>query len=238
MYLAPIEAWPRHPRPQARAALEEARDAGWWFEHSTKGHAFGRLRCKPPDLDPDRDGCTMMVLSTSGSADGSDTARFVRDAIRKCPHDLSAPAQALTPPAAARRGSGRLAQVAALVEAAERLITAHSTAEEAGVMLEDALRELDHGLATDELERRIGELERKAEDEGYRARAAALRAEAADPWPPKEGARELVGLARNILDETQDLIAAAGGSGEEAHLAAELDSLSTRLDRVSSLLDS
>jgi hypothetical protein len=180
----------------------------------------------------------MMVLSTSGSADGSDTARFIRDAIRKCPHDLSPPTQTLTPEAAAHQASGKLAQVAALVEAAERLITAHATAEEAGVLLADALRGLDQGRATDELESRIDELERKAEDEGYRARAAAMRAGAADPWPPKEGARELVGLARNILDETQDLVAAAGGSGEEAKLAAKRDSLATRLDRVSSLLDS
>jgi len=37
-------AWPRHGRPQAAAALEEARLAGWWFRPSD-GHSFGR----PPE---------------------------------------------------------------------------------------------------------------------------------------------------------------------------------------------
>jgi len=238
MYLGPTEAWSRHPRPQARAALEEARDAGWWFEHSERGHAFGRLRCMPPERDPDGTACKVMVLSTSGAADGSDTARVIRDAVRKCPHDLTPPVQPPTPEAAARRASGKLAQTAALVEAAERLVTAHNSAEEAGALLEDALRQLDQGWATDELERRIDELEHEAETEGYRAQAAAIRAGAADPWPPKDGARELVNLARDVLDETQELIAAAEGSGVEARLGAERDSLSTRLDRVLTLLGS
>jgi len=158
MYLGPTEAWSRHPRPQARAALEEARDAGWWFEHSERGHAFGRLRCMPPERDPDGTACKVMVLSTSGAADGSDTARVIRDAVRKCPHYLTPPVQPPTPEAAARRASGKLAQTAALVEAAERLVTAHNSAEEAGALLEDALRQLDQGWATDELERRIDEL--------------------------------------------------------------------------------
>lgn len=237
MYLGPTEAWLRHPRPQARAALEEARDAGWWFEHSEKGHAFGRLRCMPPDRDPDGTACKVMVFSTSGAADGSETARVIRDAVRKCPHDLSPLAQAPAPDTAARLASGKLAHTAALVEAAERLIASHATAKEAGMLFEDAVRRLDQGRAADELEGRIDKLEHESRSEGYRAQVAAMRAGAADPWPPKDGARELVGLARDVLDEAQQLIAAAEGSGEEARLGGERDSLSTRLDKVSSLLE-
>ena len=192
----------------------------------------------PPERDPHGTACKVMVLSTSGAADGSDTARVIRDAVRKCPHDLTPPVQPPTPETAARQALGKLAQTAALLEAAERLVAAHNSAEEAGALLEDAVRRLDQGRGTDELERRIYELEHKSEAEGYRAQAAAMRAGAADPWPPKDGARELVRLAREVLDETQQLIAAAAGSGEEARLGAERDSLSTRLDRVSTMLGS
>lgn len=88
-HLGPGEAWPTHSRPEARDALEEAAAAGWHLRPST-GHTFGRLTC--PHLGQPG-ACIVVVYSTAGPADGSETAKVIRRALRRCPHqpETSAP---------------------------------------------------------------------------------------------------------------------------------------------------
>jgi hypothetical protein len=238
MYLGPTDRWPAHSRPQARAALEEARAAGWWFRPSG-GHTFGRLRCVPPERDLEQEACVVPVYSTSGTADGSDTARVIRDAVRKCPHERDFGTDGgAHPEGAARLAAGKLAQIAGLVEAAEGLLAKEAADREADDVIEDALRRLAHDIDSpiDGLDERATELERLASLESGRAYAAASRVGAADPWPPRDGARELLQLARAGFKDAVDLVAAAGGSDDEGRVAAERDRLADRLERLSSLL--
>lgn len=240
MYLSPIQHWPKHPRPQARAALEEARAAGWSFRPSA-GHTFGRLRCLPPERDPESEACKVPLYSTSGSADGSDTARVIRDAVRKCPHDRGPQAEnEPSPEVAARLAAGQLAQIQALVEAMESLLAKEEALRDANNVIEGALRRLadDAGAETNSLEQQATEFERLASIEDGRALAAAYRAGAGRTWPPVEGARELLSLARTSLAAANGLVAAAAGSVDERRLAAERERLQEKLDRLSAVLGS
>lgn len=192
----------------------------------------------PPEQDPGNDACKVPVFSTSGPEDGSETARAIRDALRKCPHDRGDQVpEALTPESAARLPAGALALTARLIEAAQALLRKDQAFNEAEDLLEAALGRLDDGAAVDEAEAVISELERLARVEDARGLAAAAQADAGDPWPPVDGARELVALATERLKDAGDLIAAAQGADEETKLAAEhgrlaglLQALSTRLD--------
>ena len=240
MFLGPADRWPKHPKSQARAALEEARAAGWWFAPSERGHNFGRLRCLPPERDPDGDACKVPIFSTAGAGDGSDTALVIRDAVRKCPHDRGAVADnGPDPEVAARLAAGKLAQLSALVEAAEALLAKESADRKANEVVEGALRELEHDGATrtDHLDNVVAELERLASGFDGRARAAASRAGAADPWPPHEGAWEVYRLAQTAFGEAVVLVNAAAGAEDERRVEAERDRLEVRLGRVSSLLE-
>lgn len=238
MYLGPADRWPAHPRAEARTALEEARATGWWFRPS-EGHTFGRLRCAPPESAPTQDACIVPVYSTSGAEDGSDTARVIRDALRKCPHERNPGTQVeQDPESVARLAAGKLAQIAALIEAAEALRAKEAADRAAHEAIEEALRQLaeDASATVDNLEDQTNELERLALVESGKAYAAASRANAADPWPPEDGMRELVSLARAKLAKIGGLIRAAGGSVEEGRLRAEQGRLNDRLERLSSRL--
>jgi hypothetical protein len=239
MYLGPADSWPGHPRPQARAALEEARQAGWWFK-SSAGHGFGRLRCLAPEQDPDNQACKVPIYSTSGSADGSDTARVIRDAVRKCPHGRTTAAAEPDPEAHARLASGKLAQIDALIVAAQSLASEQAARNNANEILEGALRQLeeDENAHVEHLEDEIARLESEASIVRTRAHTAALRAGFGDPWPPGDGARELLALAEAVFDETVGLIARATGTNAMTRLEAERDRLRASLDRLSTLLDS
>lgn len=236
MYLAPRDQWPRHSRPLARAALEQARSQGWWFRPS-EGHAFGRLRCRPPEQDPGNDACKVPVYSTSGPEDGSETARAILDALRKCPHDQgSQDCEAPTPEAAARIAAGALAITARLIEAAQALLRKDQVLTEADDLLEDALARLDAGAEVDGVDAAVSELERLASVEDSHGLAAAAQAGAGDPWPPADGARELFTLAAERLRAVRDLVTAAKGAEEETKLAAECDRLASLLQALSSQL--
>jgi hypothetical protein len=180
------------------------------------------------------------IWSTAGADDGSDTARVIRDAVRKCQHDRSQMAAfSPDPEAAARLAGGKLAEIAGLTEAAEALLAENRATQEAQEAVEEGLRRLAEDESADigDLDERASELERQASGEDGRAYAAAARAGAHDPWPPREGARELLGLARGTLKETVGLVAGAVGSESETRLAARLARLQTRLSRLSSALD-
>lgn len=239
-YLDSGQSWPRHPRPQARAALEEARAAGWWFKPSGKGHAFGRLRCLHPESDSENDACKVAVYSTSGTEDGSDTARVVRDALRKCSHERS-PATGVTTDCetAARLGSGVLAQVVPLLAAGEGLLANQRALAAADDLVEMALRRLSDypGMVVNDLDEQAAELERLAVVEERNAYASAARAGAADPWPPGDGAREVLELARHRLEAAVPLVTAAVGSSDQTRLERELERLQVRLEGLRAQLE-
>lgn len=238
MFLAPRDKWPRHPRPLARAALEEARASGWWFRPS-EGHNFGRLRCIPPEQDPGHVACAVPIFSTSGPADGSETARAIRDAVRKCGHHRDDLARVLRDPeSAARLAAGALAVVARLIDAATALLNNERALAEAGDIIDAALERMDDDGKIVEAETAASELERLAAIEDARARASAFQAGGGDPWPPVEGAQELVGLAVERLAAASDLLVEAMGADDEGKLAAERDRLGSVLQGLSSRLDS
>ncbi len=238
MYRGKDESWPQHSRPEARRALEEARQAGWWFRPSS-GHTFGRLRCLHPEQHLDAEACVVPIYSTSGSEDGSETARVVRDAVRKCAHERHPPPEPdLDPEGAAHLATGTLSQVEALAEAGEGLLDKAVALSEAGAVLEAALGELavDSNAAIESSDEKLAALERKAFEADGRAYAAASRAVASDPWPPDEGAQELLDQARYAYDEAARLVAHATGSSKAAALNAEADRIRIRLDRFAGLL--
>jgi hypothetical protein len=238
MYLGPDDRWPRHSRPRARAALEVARSAGWWFRPA-EGHTFGRLRCLPPGRDADRQACIVPVYSTSGADDGSDTARVIHDAVRKCPHDRDPERDdGPDPETAARIAAGTLAQLGALVEAAEALLTTEVAVREANEAIDDALDQLadDNDVTTDDLDERVARLERRAFVSAGEAYSAASRAGVVDRWPPQDGARELLRLAKDGLQDAVGLVVVAAGSDDAQKVAAQCDRLQVRLNRLSGLL--
>lgn len=238
MYLEPTAIWPRHSRPEARAALEGARAAGWWFRPS-QGHIFGLLRCMPPERDPTGAACKVPIFSTSGAKDGSNTAQAIRDAVRRCPHDRDQlDAEEPNPEVAARLAGGKLAEIARLVDAAEGLVQKDRALQAASEMIDRAAGWLidDSDAPVDDLERQAEELERLANTADTVAFSAAAQVGVADPWPPDEGASELVALARAGLDDVAVLVATAAGSGDERKLGLKRDKLVSRLDRLTTQL--
>jgi hypothetical protein len=234
MFLGPHDRWPRHSRPQARAALEEAREAGWWLRPSD-GHNFGRLRCMPTDLDPYNEACKVPIFSTSGAEDGSDTARVIRDALRRCTHTRRhSKGESVDPESAAHCVGGELADVERLIDAADALYAKERALEEAGRIVDTALGRLEDDAGTDtrEADRLASGLDRLASIQEGRALAAALTAGAGEPWPPGDGARELTGLARARLAQADDHLVMAIGSHEEHKLRSERERVAIRLERL------
>src|SRR5205823_1193688 len=176
------------------------------------------------DRDPDGDACKVPVYSTSGAADGSDSARVIRDAMRRCPHKRSPGAEIEhDPEAATGLAAGTLSQVAALLEAAEGLLAQAAANRDADEVVRDALKQLaeDANVSTDLLDEQVARLKQLARHQGGRAHPAAARAGAADPWPPRKGTQTLLESARERLDEADGFFAVATGSREKRTLVAE-----------------
>jgi hypothetical protein len=191
----------------------------------------------PPEQDPDNEACKVPVYSTSGPEDGSETARAIRDALRKCPHDRNSQgSEPLTPESAARLAAGALAVTARLIEAAQALLRKDEALNEADDLLDAALGRLDGGEAIDVADAVVSELEQLARVEDARGLAAAAQAGAGDPWPPADGARELFALAKERLKTAGDLVATAQVAQDERRLAAERDRLSSLLQALSTRL--
>ncbi|MEX2194945.1 MAG: hypothetical protein WD844_06640 [Thermoleophilaceae bacterium] len=75
-----MAAGDRHPDKDIRKAIKEAQDAGWQVEKNTgRGHRWGTLRCGH--------GCKLGIWGTPGQ--GTTFAKRIREAVKKCPHDLS-----------------------------------------------------------------------------------------------------------------------------------------------------
>lgn len=191
-----------------------------------------------PEQDPKNDACKVPVYSTSGPEDGSETARAIRDALRKCGHDRDANQQATPDPeSASRLAAGALALVARLIDAAGALLAKERALAEAGEVIETALRRMDDDRAIVEAEAAASELERLAAIDDARGLAAAAQAGAGDPWPPADGARELVELAVERLAAAAALIVTATGAEDEGKLGAERDRLDSLVRALSTQLE-
>jgi hypothetical protein len=139
---------------------------------------------------------------------------------------------------AAGLAAGRLAQIGALIEACLALLAKGGALNEASEAIGRALRELEEGMVgtAADLEEEAVQFERQAAIDEGRAYSAAARAGVADPWPPADGARELLKLAHDGFQEAASLVAAATGSPDEASLTQELARLKASLSKVSTLL--
>jgi hypothetical protein len=80
-WYGPDDAWPRHSRDYFRAALNYAREAGWWFAEYD-GHSFGRAVCDRSLPKGSR--CEFLVLSTGSGSESN--ALELRSRVDRCPH--------------------------------------------------------------------------------------------------------------------------------------------------------
>lgn len=175
-YLGPRDTWPTHSRPEARDALAEAARAGWSFRKSA-GHAFGRIAC-PAQGTPEA--CMVVIFSTSGPADGSETAKAIRRGLRKCPHHAE--------PDAAESAEEEVLSEAAIVRRVEHLLEVVDGLEErarADERRDDALARGDDG-DFDEADQRLVDADNTAQV-AWDALGRPLT-----PWPPDVAARELL----------------------------------------------
>lgn len=116
---SPGAQWPEHSRPEAQKALQRARRAGWWLKKSSAGaKVWGAITCSDPNLPADQR-CSTIVMSTSGSADGSETARALDGFVRKCQH-----IRELVPADTMVQAQGLVASAAKCLDAARALIAA------------------------------------------------------------------------------------------------------------------
>lgn len=187
-YLGPGQRWPKHSRPEARAALREAAAAGWHLRKSD-GHIFGTIKC-PAMGQPGE--CTKSVFSTSGSADGADTARAIRKALRNCPHrdsgevDVVSEDEGLADPAIER-------MVRRLIAAADGL----QRRSLATVELERAI-DRDDVAAFDESSQRVVGADNDAQI------ALTELGRPVDPWPPEVGRQELLDEVERLISRVDD----------------------------------
>lgn len=108
----PSRVWPRHSRPQAQLALEEARRASWYLKKSSgRAKVWGVITCQDPDKVTADDRCSTSVMSTSGPEDGSETAKALRGCMRRCTHQRVVPA-----------ADAQLAIARSLLDAADRCL--------------------------------------------------------------------------------------------------------------------
>lgn len=170
------------------------------------------------------------VYSTSGARDGSGTARVIRDAVRKCPHE-SAPSVVADPDEIWRTVRAELAGVAQLLSAAEKLLEAVDRDEAAEQLLASAA-----ASESDELLREAVEREALAASAQGQARSSAIAGGYLGPWPPQDGARELASLCEPVLNKVAVIVQSGGDDPKVSPLAAELESLKVRLVRIQGIL--
>ena len=201
-YLGPDETWPKHSRKLARAALREAADASWHLKKSD-GHIFGTIRCPAVDQDA---ACRKPVYSTSGPADGSETAKKIREALRKCPHqpvDRTDDGDAL--------GSMSDEEIQVRVERLLLAVDGLDRRAAAEAAMDDAA-EQDDLPGFEEGDRRMTEGDNTAQA------AWAQLHRPLEPWPPSEGRREL-------LDEAAQHVAAVSDAELKRRLTSKVDGL-------------
>jgi hypothetical protein len=201
----PNEPWDQHSRPRARAALNDARKAGWWLKKSSaSAKAWGVITCGDPDL-PLNERCSTSILSTSGTRDGSATAEYINDFVGSCPHDRAATSEV-----------DALADAEKLVAAADWCLDAARSLIDAQVhrdLVEDYLEQsevaaneaddlLAHALAEEELAE-------GADTAASDAAAAAGTSTSVGPTGLAERARDQAGDAKSLV---------AGDTSREARM--------------------
>lgn len=204
-WTSPNEPWNKHPRPMARTALQAARKAGWWLNKSNAGaKVWGMITCGDPDL-PGDERCRTIVHSTSGSSDGSETAEFIDNVVRKCPHDWATPevADAFADAEKLITDAGRCLDAAcSLIDARGHrdLVEDYLARSEAAANEADDL--LDQAITEDELAKA--------------AEAAASGAATASGTSTSLGPTGLAERARDQAGEARDLV--ADDSSREARM--------------------
>lgn len=182
-FLGHRETWPTHSRPLAREALRHAQKAGWLFRPS-EGHTFGTLKCSEAD-----GACRVVVYSTSGAADGSTTAKHIKQTMRRCPHARPGSTETDSNDERSETTSAEMEwQVRRLIEAVDGLdLRALAT--------ERALAAIEAGdeSALDEHER----AERRGDNQALTAFDSLGKP--VDPWPPEVAREELLDEAEHLL---------------------------------------
>lgn len=195
----PNEPWEQHSRPRARAALNDARRAGWWLKKSSaSAKVWGVLTCGDPDLPPS-ERCSTSILSTSGSHDGSETAEYINNLVSSCTHDRT-PQSEVDALAAAE---ALVAAASRCLEAARSLIDARAHRD----LVEDYLAQSEAAAdkADDLLDQALAEeqLAETAERAASAAAAVAGTSISLSPLGLAERARDQVGEARGmVVDHT------------------------------------
>ncbi len=182
-WLGARENWTRHPRPLARAALKEAADAGWSFR-KLNGHSFGMLRCGDT-----AEACKVVVYSTSGPADGSETAREIRKGLQSCVHRGQ--------PDASPDDSLAGEEIEARVE---RLIAAVEALDKRAQELEQG----DQALDLDDLPGYEAHVARLTDAENEAQMSLVSLGLPVPPWPPDIGRGELLREATTLADQIRE----------------------------------
>lgn len=201
----PNAQWEQHSRPLARAALNDARKAGWWLKKSSgSAKVWGVITCGDPDLSA-TERCSASVLSTSGSPDGSETAQYINNLVRSCTHERTPQGEV-----------DALAAAETLVAAARRCLEAASSLVDASAhrdLVEDYLAQSEAAAreADELLEQALAE-EQLAEG----AEAAASTAAATAGASITLGIRGLAERARDQAGEAKGLV--ADGTGRTARM--------------------
>lgn len=211
-WLGPRDDWPEHPRPLARASLTAARSAGWWLKKG-RNHVFGLITCGDPSTVPQDARCRTSIFSTSGSHDGSDTARVIDEYIQKCPHARPSVASG----GALETAEGLVGSAEAAIEMVVALQAAHAHRE----LMEDFLAQSANDLeAAEVLLAQALDEEYAADEMDVRAAQAAGRA----GMSADLGTDDIVGKAEGMLAEANTLIV------DDRTRAARL--LRARVDKV------
>lgn len=201
-YLPPSATWPEHPRPLAREALNEARRAGWWLKQGS--HDFGVLLCGEPGSE---ERCKIPVFSTSGPADGSETAKNIRRGLKKCPHYADVPVDV---------NVNVNVNVNEALRNTEQLLRSIVDLRRADAHENDAIALQDRYLETGDetLEVAAFEALEAAEEARRRAHDAALRGEYYSDWRPDDARSDLIESAVQWLE-------ALSSAKESGHLSAD-----------------
>jgi hypothetical protein len=188
--LGPEDAWPIHPRKEARDALFEARRQRWTLIEFS-AHVFGKIQCLV-HTDP---ACEVTIFSTGrGDKSGAVTAKIVRDKLRGCRNREGG--NEPVPPADPH---GALVRAERLTEAAERL----QMSERLRSQSEDRLARAEDATDDEAGERLLEEAYVADAGASVEDRAAwhdAHRFGLGEPWPPSEGAAELKEAALEQLE--------------------------------------
>lgn len=164
---------------------------GWSFRKSS-GHTFGTLKC----CDLGSPGaCKVVVNSTSGPADGSETAKEIRRGLRACPHTQGDAEAADIPEPAKNHDSDEV-----LTARVERLIVAVRSLDER----QTRAAEVDQAIALDDVEAFEEHSHLLTDADNVAQMALVDLGLPVDPWPPSVARNELLRQAEEFARQAAD----------------------------------